>query len=103
MGCFMEIVSMMMVTIPIFMPIVVALHFDPVWFAVIYLINTSVAMISPPFGMSLFVMKGVAPAGTTMGDIYKAALPFCGLTLAAMAIIIAFPQIALWLPYNVSR
>ena len=97
-GMFMEVVSMMMVTVPVFMPIIYALGFDPAWFAVVYLINMEVAMISPPFGMSLFVMKGVAPAGTTMGDIYRAALPFIGLTLLAIGILIAFPQIALWLP-----
>jgi len=97
-GCFIEVVSMMMVTVPVFMPVVYALGIDPVWFAVVYLVNVEVAAISPPFGLSLFVMKGVAPRGTTMGDIYRAALPFIGLTLIAIGIIIAFPKIALWLP-----
>ncbi len=99
----MEIVSMMMITIPIFLPILYAVHLDPIWFSVIYLINCSVAMISPPFGMSLFVMKSVAPKDTTMGDVYRAALPFCGVTIFAMAVIIAFPQIALWLPNTLMK
>jgi tripartite ATP-independent transporter DctM subunit len=97
-GCFMDVVSIMMITLPIFVPVVESLEFNPVWFAVIFLINIEVAGISPPFGLSLFVMKGVAPPHNTMGDIYRAALPFCGLSLVAMALIMAFPALALWLP-----
>ena len=97
-GCFMDVVSIMMITLPIFVPVVLSLGFAPVWFAVIFLINIEVAGISPPFGLSLFVMKGVAPPDTTLGDIYRAALPFCGLSLTAMALIMAFPTLALWLP-----
>jgi tripartite ATP-independent transporter DctM subunit len=97
-GCFMDVVSIMMITLPIFVPVVISLGFSPVWYAVIFLINIEVAGISPPFGMSLFVMKGVVSSDTTMADIYRASLPFCGLSLIAMALIIAFPQIALWLP-----
>ena len=98
MGTFMELVSIMMITIPIFMPVVHALGFNPVWFAVIYLLNMEMAQTTPPFGMSLFVMKGVAPAGTTMADIYLAGLPFLLCDLIVMALIIAFPDISLWLP-----
>jgi len=97
-GCFMDVVSIMMITLPIFVPVVLSMGFNSVWFAVIFLINIEVAGISPPFGLSLFVMKGVAPPDTTMGDIYRAALPFCGLSLVAMALIMAFPALALWLP-----
>ena len=96
-GMLMECVGMMMITIPLFMPVVQALGFDPVWFAVIYLLNMEMAQTTPPFGMSLFVMKGVAPAGTTMGDIYRAGLPFLVCDLIVMALLIAFPPIALWL------
>ncbi len=97
-GCFMEVVSIMMITLPIFMPVVLNLGFDPVWFGAIMMLNIEIAIISPPFGTSLFAMKGVAPPDTTMGDIYRAALPFVGLDLLTMALIIAFPAIALWLP-----
>ena len=97
-GCFMDVVSIMMITLPIFVPVVLSMGFNSVWFAVIFLINIEVAGISPPFGLSLFVMKGVAPPDTTMGDIYRAALPFCGLSLIAMALIMCFPALALWLP-----
>ena len=98
MGMFMSVVGIMMITLPIFVSVVTALGFNPVWFAVIYLLNMEMATTSPPFGLSLFVMKGVAPADTTMGDIYRAALPFLYCDTIAMALIIAFPTIALWLP-----
>ncbi len=103
MGCFMEAVSIMMITIPLFVPILTALGFNLVWFAVIMLINLTMAEISPPFGLSLFVMKGVASPSTTMGDIYRASFPFVGLSAAAIALIIAFPHIALWLPSIMSQ
>jgi tripartite ATP-independent transporter DctM subunit len=97
-GCLMDVVSIMMITLPIFVPVVRELGYNDVWFAVTYLINIEIAGISPPFGLSLFVMKAVAPKGTTMADVYKAALPFIGCSLSAMILIIVFPLIALWLP-----
>jgi tripartite ATP-independent transporter DctM subunit len=97
-GMFIEQVSIVMVTIPIFMPIVIAMGWDPVWFGAILVLNLEMATISPPFGMSLFVMKGVASAETTMNDIYKSVIPFVGLNLIVMAAMIAFPDIVLWLP-----
>ncbi len=97
-GMFIEQTSIVMVTIPIFMPIVAAMGWDPIWFGAIMVLNLEMATISPPFGLSLFVMKGIASPGTTMGDIYRAALPFVGLNLIVMAAMIAFPGIVLWLP-----
>jgi len=97
-GCFMNVDAIILLTIPIFMPIIDALGFDPVWFGTIALLNLELALITPPFGLCLFVMKGVAPSDTTMGDVYRAALPFIGLQWVAMVLIIAFPEIALWLP-----
>jgi len=97
-GAFMEVVSIMMLTMPIFIPVVLRLNFDPVWFATIIMVNVEVAMISPPFGTSLFAMKGVASPDTTMGDIWMASFPFMGLFIIAMGLIMVFPQLALWLP-----
>ena len=97
-GGFMEVVAIMMITLPIFVPTIIVLGFDPVWFAVLVLLNIEMAMTTPPFGINLFVMKGVAPSDTTMGDIYRAALPFLGCDAVAMALIIVFPAVALWLP-----
>ncbi len=97
-GMFIEQTSIVMVTTPIFMPIVAAMGWDPVWFGAIMVLNLEMATISPPFGLSLFVMKGIASAGTTINDIYRAALPFVGLNMIVMAAMIAFPDIVLWLP-----
>jgi TRAP-type C4-dicarboxylate transport system permease large subunit len=97
-GMFIEQTSIIMVTIPIFMPIVRTMGWDPVWFGAIMMLNLEMATISPPFGLSLFVMKGVASPGTTMGDIYRAALPFLALNLIVMAVMIAVPGTVLWLP-----
>ncbi len=97
-GMFVNLVAIMMLTIPLFVPVVLALGFDPVWFAVIFLLTLEMGATSPPFGLALFVMKGVAPPGTTMGDCYRAALPFLGCDLIALVLITAFPIIALWLP-----
>ena len=97
-GGFMDVVSIMMIVLPIFVPLVQALDFSPVWFAVLFLLNIEMAGTSPPFGMSLFVMKGVAPKDTKMIDIYTAALPFLGCDLFVMIMLFVFPSLALWLP-----
>ncbi|MFC2003514.1 TRAP transporter large permease subunit [Chloroflexota bacterium] len=98
MGMFMDASSILMVCLPIYMPIVYALGFDPIWFGVVMLINVEIGLISPPFGFCLFTMKGVAPADSTMGDIYRAAIPYCILDVLLMGLVIAFPILALWLP-----
>lgn len=97
-GMLMDQASIMMITLPIFMPIVQNLGFDPVWFGAIYLLNMEMATTSPPFGLGLFSMKAVAPPHITMGDIYRAALPFLGCDLIVMALMMAFPALTLWLP-----
>jgi tripartite ATP-independent transporter DctM subunit len=98
MGCFMETIAIMMVTLPIFMPIITSLGFDPVWFGVIMLVNCETGMLTPPFGMLLFVMKGVAPADITVEDIVCAAFPYIIIYIASLAVLIAFPPLILWLP-----
>ena len=97
-GTFMEQVSIMMITFPIFMPLVYALGFDPVWFGLLVLINMEIGMKTPPFGMCLFVMKGVATKSITMLDIYKSVIPFILIDLLAMLLILLFPIIAMYLP-----
>jgi len=97
-GIFMEQVSMMMINIPVYMPIVQALGFDPIWFAIVMLLNLKMAMSTPPFGLLLFVMKGVAPQGTSLAEIIKSAMPFLACDLIVMIILIAFPSIVLFLP-----
>jgi tripartite ATP-independent transporter DctM subunit len=103
MGCFMETIAIMMITLPIFMPIITTLGFDPVWFGVIILVNCETGMLTPPFGMLLFVMKGVAPPDITMQDIVRAAFPYILIYVAALAVLIAFPPLILWLPSVAGR
>jgi tripartite ATP-independent transporter DctM subunit len=98
MGVFMEPLTIMMVTLPVYTPIIKSLGFDPIWFCTIMLINMEMATTTPPFGLVLFVMKGVAPSDTTMGDIYKAGLPFLVCDAIVMALIMIFPMLALYLP-----
>ncbi len=97
-GMFIEQTAIVLVTIPIFMPIVATMGWDTVWFGAVMMLNLELATITPPFGLSLFVMKGIAPTGTTMGEIYRAALPFIILNIVLMGFMIAFPNIVLWLP-----
>jgi tripartite ATP-independent transporter DctM subunit len=94
-GMFMDQLSMMLLTVPIFMPLAGELGFDLIWFAVIMLLALEISFTTPPFGLLLFVMKGVAPPGTTMSQIYRAALPFIGCALLLVALLIAVPDIAL--------
>ena len=97
-GMFMEQISMMLLTVPIFFPLAQSLGFDLVWFALIMLLALEISFTTPPFGLLLFVMKGVAPPGTTMREIYAAAFPYIGCSLLLVAVLIAFPPLALWLP-----
>ncbi|MEW6664518.1 MAG: TRAP transporter large permease subunit [Thermodesulfobacteriota bacterium] len=97
-GCFMEQVSIMMITFPVFLPILKVLEIDLIWFGLLTLINMEVGLKTPPFGFCLFVMRGVATPGTTMSDIIKAAFPFVLADTFVMVLIIVFPGIALWLP-----
>lgn len=97
-GMFMEQISMMLLTVPIFFPLATSLGFDPIWFGLIMLLALEISFTTPPFGLLLFVMKGVAPADTTMRDIYLSAVPFILCSLLLVALLIIFPPIATWLP-----
>ncbi len=97
-GMFMGPSAIMMITLPIFVPIVKNLGFNDVWFAVIFLLTIEMGQTTPPYGMTLFVMKGVAPPDTTMTDCYLAGLPFLVCDSIALILILAFPSIVLFLP-----
>jgi len=97
-GTFMEPVSIMMIVFPVFLPILSAVGFDLILFGLLVLINLEIGMKTPPFGLLLFVMRGIAPPNTTMGDIYRAIFPIILCDLKAIGTIIAFPQIASWVP-----
>ena len=95
-GMVMGPVPIMLVTLPVFVPVVEELGFDAIWFAVLYLIAIETGSTSPPFGAGLFVMKGVAPKGTTMNDIYRAAVPFLICDVLAIAAVLFVPGIVTW-------
>ncbi|MFX0200215.1 MAG: TRAP transporter large permease [Candidatus Hodarchaeota archaeon] len=98
-GMFMEGGSIILLTCPVFIPIVVALGFDKVWFGILFTINLEMGMITPPFGFNLFVMHSIVkPYGMTMGDVIKGSLPFLLAEVGCMAIVMVFPKIALFLP-----
>ena len=97
-GMFMEQISMMLLTVPIFFPLAASLGFDPIWFGLIILLALEISFTTPPFGLLLFVMKGVAPKDTTMREIYMSAFPYMGCSMLLVALLILFPQLALWLP-----
>lgn len=97
-GLFMEQTAIMMITLPIFMPILLQVEVNTIWFAVLYLIALQIGQLTPPVGLALFTMKGVSPPEVKMGDIYKGAIPFLGLNIIAMIVIAIFPIIATWLP-----
>ena len=97
-GGFISGVPLMMITLPVFLPIVTSLGYEPIWFLVLMLINIEMAQTTPPYGILLYVMKGVAPPDTTMGDIIRSAVPFLICDVVAMGLIMTFPAITLALP-----
>jgi TRAP-type mannitol/chloroaromatic compound transport system permease large subunit len=98
MGCFMDPAGIIMITCPIFMPIVAALGFDTLWYAVILLLNIQLGLITPPFGLDCFMLKTIAPSDISTGDVFRSSMPFLFIGFIVMALIMVFPQIVLWLP-----
>ncbi|MPS26930.1 TRAP transporter large permease subunit [Pigmentiphaga sp.] len=97
-GLFVEQISMMMITLPVFMPIVNQLGIDTVWFGIMYLICMQLGLLLPPHGMLLMTMRGVAPAEVRMTDIFKAVTPYVAMTMLLLVAIFFWPSIATWLP-----
>ncbi len=97
-GVFVDQVSMMLITLPVFMPIVQRLDFDLIWFGVLYLICMQLGLLLPPHGLLLMTMRGVAPPQVTMGDIFRAVVPYVAMSLLLLALILALPAVATWLP-----
>jgi TRAP-type C4-dicarboxylate transport system permease large subunit len=97
-GIFVDQVSMMMITLPIFMPVITSLQVDPVWFGVMFLICMQLGMLLPPHGMLLMTMKGVAPPAVTMGHIFRAVTPYVIMSILLLVLVFFFPMVAVWLP-----
>ncbi|MDB2448988.1 TRAP transporter large permease subunit [bacterium] len=95
-GMFLDWVGVALLTMPIFVPIIVELGYSPIWFGVLFCMNMQVSFLSPPFGPAAFYLKTVAPKDISLGEIFRSLLPFIGLQIVALALLVAFPQLALW-------
>ena len=102
-GCILDPAGIIMICTPVFVPVIKSLGFDPLWFGVLFIMNMEMGYLTPPFGFNLFYMKAIAPAGVTMTDIYRSVVPFVALQGLGLAIVIIFPEIALWFPRMLSR
>ncbi len=97
-GAFMDQVSMLLLTLPFFMPLAMAQGIDLIWLMVLMLIVMEISLLTPPFGLLLYVMKGVAPIKVSLGEVVRSALPFIAIELAVLALLIFVPEVATWLP-----
>jgi tripartite ATP-independent transporter DctM subunit len=98
MGTFLDDTAMLVIVAPLYVPLVGELGFNLIWYGVLYTITTQIAYMTPPFGYNLFLMRAMAPPEITLKDIYSSILPFVLVMIVALATIMAFPEIALWLP-----
>ena len=97
-GMVLDPVGIMLITLPVFLPIVTAYDFDPIWFGVIFIVCMEIGYMTPPFGFNLFYLKGVAPPGVTMADIYQSVWPYVGVIVIGLFLLILFPDIVMYLP-----
>ncbi|MCC0023394.1 MAG: TRAP transporter large permease subunit [Hyphomicrobiaceae bacterium] len=101
MGTFLDDTAMLVIVAPLYIPLVRLLGFDLIWYGVLYTITTQIAYMTPPFGYNLFLMRAMAPPEINIRDIYRSIFPFVGVMIVALAIVMLFPEIALWLPHHV--
>lgn len=101
MGTFLDDTAMLVIVAPLYVPLVHILGFDLIWYGVLYTITTQIAYMTPPFGYNLFLMRAMAPPEISLRDIYRSIVPFVGVMILALSIVMAFPEIALWLPHRV--
>ncbi|WP_422075473.1 TRAP transporter large permease [Sulfitobacter geojensis] len=97
-GLFMDWIGIALLTMPIFVPIIIKLGMDPVWFGILFAMNMQVSYLSPPFGPAAFYLKSVAPKDISLSEIFRALIPFICIQVVALAIVLFFPDVALWLP-----
>ncbi len=98
MGMFLDDTAMLVIVAPLYIPLVIALGFNPIWYGVLYTITVQVAYMTPPFGYNLFLMKAMAPPEISLIDIYRSVIPFVIIMIFALVMVMAFPDIAMWLP-----
>jgi len=97
-GCVIDPFGIIVITVPLYVPLIISLGFDPLWFGIVFVVNMEMAFITPPFGFNLFVMKGVVPKTISVGDIYYSIIPYVIVQMVALAVIMVFPALATWLP-----
>ncbi|RJR27588.1 MAG: TRAP transporter large permease subunit, partial [Desulfobacteraceae bacterium] len=97
-GMFLDPTGIVMLCTPVFVPVILKLGFDPVWFGITFIINMEMAYITPPFGFNLFYMRSVVPPDVSMVDIYRSVIPFILIQILCLILVTLFPQIVLWLP-----
>jgi TRAP-type mannitol/chloroaromatic compound transport system permease large subunit len=100
MGMFLDDTAMLVIVAPLYVPLAISLGFDPIWYGVLYTITCQIAYMTPPFGYNLFLMRAMAPPEITLIDIYRSIVPFVLVMIVGLSLVMAFPQIALWLPYT---
>jgi tripartite ATP-independent transporter DctM subunit len=100
-GCFMDSVSMILLLVPLMFPVVIHLGYDPIWFGIVVMVITEIGGLTPPFGLNVFVVKAALGDTITVEDIFIGVFPFIIFALIALAIIMAFPSISLWLPQTI--
>jgi len=98
MGMFLDDTAMLVIVAPLYVPLVGTLGFDLIWYGVLYTITCQIAYMTPPFGYNLFLMRAMAPPEISLGDIYRSITPFVLVMILGLAIIMIYPEIALWLP-----
>jgi TRAP-type mannitol/chloroaromatic compound transport system permease large subunit len=98
MGTFLDDTAMLVIVAPLYVPLVAALEFDLVWYGILYTMTCQIAYMTPPFGYNLFLMRAMAPPEVSLRDIYRSIVPFVGVMVIALATVMIFPQLALWLP-----
>jgi tripartite ATP-independent transporter DctM subunit len=102
-GMFLDEIGIILLCVPVFLPVIDFLDFDRLWFGILFLVSAQMAYISPPFGYTLFYMKGVLPAGIGMGTVYRAIIPFMLLQALGILICATFPELVLWLPHSMIK
>lgn len=102
-GLFLDEIGIILLCVPVFLPLVEAFGFDPLWFGVLFLITAQMAYITPPFGYTLFYLKGVLPPGIGMERVYRAILPFLALQAFALVLFMVFPELVTWLPERLAQ
>jgi len=98
MGMFLDDTAMLVIVAPLYVPLVMALGFDPIWYGVLYTITCQIAYMTPPFGYNLFLMRAMAPPEVTLVDIYRSIIPFVMVMTVGLILVVVFPELALWLP-----